>query len=484
MKSEDNITLDHEPLDAPFDERREPSPAARRLVVVSNRVADPKSSAKAGGLAVALKDALLDGGGLWFGWNGDIAEGDPSAPDSTVVDGITYATTGLSAHEHETYYLGYANQVLWPIFHQRIEFANFNEAFREGYYAVNDRFAQHLQNAVEPDDVIWVHDYHLLPLGHALRRLGCRQRMGLFLHTPMPHRQYLVMMPRHRELFHQLLSYDLIGFQTEQDVENFVDYAVRELDASLTDKGQLLADGRPVTVKAFPIGIDLDDIRGFAKQAAHKREFEAMQTDLAGCQQIIGAERLDYSKGLPERFLAFERLFQDYEDLLGKVRLLQIASPSRSSLEPYRALRRRLDRLSGSINSELGDEKWRPIIYVRRTVARPKLMSWFRASRVGLVTPLCDGMNLVAKEYIAAQDPEDPGVLVLSEFAGAAEQMTAALLVNPYDARGTAEALARALEMPLAERRERFTDLIAAVEASAIHRWRTQYLEQLRKRDD
>jgi trehalose 6-phosphate synthase len=276
------------------------------------------------------------------------------------------------------------------------------------------------------------------------------------------------------------MSYDVIGFQTEQDVENFVDYAIRELGVSRTSEGQLLDDGRAVTVKAFPIGIDLDDIRSFAGRATYKREMAAMKRDLVGCQQIIGAERLDYSKGLPERFLAFERLFRDHEGFEGKVRLLQIASPSRSSLQPYRAIRRTLDRLSGSINSELGDEKWRPIVYVRRTVTRPKLMSWFGASRVGLVTPLRDGMNLVAKEYVAAQPPDDPGVLVLSEFAGAAEQMNAALLVNPYDIKGTAEALAKALRMPLGERRERYADLIATVESTDIHQWRVRFLQELR----
>jgi trehalose 6-phosphate synthase len=479
MIGESEVIPRKETLEAPSTDKRGAS-SGKRLVVVSNRVADPKSAAKAGGLAVALKDALLDGGGLWFGWNGNTSEGDPSAPESQMVDGITYATTDLSPHEHATYYQGFANQVLWPILHQRIEFANFNDAFRDGYYAVNERFAQHLKNAVDPSDVIWVHDYHLLPLGHALRRLGCRQRMGLFLHTPMPHRQYLVMMPRHRDLFRRLMSYDVIGFQTEQDVENFVDYAIRELGVSRTSKGQLLDDGRAVTVKAFPIGIDLDDIRSFAGRATYKREMAAMKRDLVGCQQIIGAERLDYSKGLPERFLAFERLFRDHEGFEGKVRLLQIASPSRSSLQPYRAIRRTLDRLSGSINSELGDEKWRPIVYVRRTVTRPKLMSWFGASRVGLVTPLRDGMNLVAKEYVAAQPPDDPGVLVLSEFAGAAEQMNAALLVNPYDIKGTAEALAKALRMPLGERRERYADLIATVESTDIHQWRVRFLQELR----
>lgn len=481
MTGDGDVLPRQEAQEGPSSETTERSAGGQRLVVVSNRVADPTSGDKAGGLAVALKDALLDGGGLWFGWNGSTSENPVSAPESIEVDGITYATVELSEQEHEAYYLGFANQVLWPIFHQRIELANFDETFREGYQTVNRRFANHLKNAIKPNDAIWVHDYHLLPLGRMLREMGCEQRMGLFLHTPLPHRQYLKMMPRHRELFGQLLAFDVIGFQTEQDVENFVDYAVQELGASQNSRDEILDDGRPVTVKAFPIGIDLEDIRGLTGKAAFKRELETMTNDLVGCQQIIGAERLDYSKGLPERLHAFERLFQDHDELKGKVRLLQVASPSRSSLQAYRALTRTLDRLSGSINGELGDEKWRPIVYVRRTVARQKLMSWFRASRVGLVTPLCDGMNLVAKEYVAAQDPDDPGALVLSEFAGAAEQMTAALLVNPYDVKSTAAALAEALRMSREERRERYTDLIAAVENSDIHRWRTQFLDELRR---
>lgn len=480
MTSDIGIMLRRESCEEPPKEHESRSGESGRLIVVSNRVADPESTVKAGGLAVALKDALSDVGGVWFGWNGNTTDSYPSAPETTLVDGITYATTDLSSHEYETYYQGYANQVLWPILHQRIELANFNEAFRTGYFAVNDRFAQQVRKSVAPGDVIWIYDYHLLPLGHALRRLGCEQRIGLFLHTPMPHHQYLVMMPQHRDLLRRLLSYNVIGFQSDQDCKNFIEYAAQELGAARWGDSGLRTGDRHITVKAFPIGIDVDEIRRFTQLSPFRREMQAIRQDLAGGQQIIGAERLDYSKGLPERFTAFRRLMAEHEELRGKVRLLQIASPSRSTLQPYRLLRNTIDRLSGSINSELGDEKWRPIVYVRRTVARPKLMSWFRASGVGLVTPLRDGMNLVAKEYVAAQDADDPGVLVLSEFAGAAEQMRAALLVNPYDIRATSRTLHQALRMSREERRERHSDLLSVVEQSAIHLWRARFLAELR----
>jgi trehalose 6-phosphate synthase len=449
-----------------------------RLIVVSNRVADPKSAAKAGGLAVALKDALGELGGVWFGWSGDCSGSDDLR--QTVTDGITYATTDLSQEEYGSYYLGYANQVLWPIFHQRLDVANFDEAFRESSFAVNDRFARALAGLAGANDVVWIHDYHLLPLGHALRRLGCGQRMGLFLHTPLPHRQFLITLPQHRDLLRGLLAYDVIGFQTEQDCGNFMDYAVTELGARRHGENQLIAGDRAIMVKAFPIGIDVEEVRGFLEGKAAETDLARIKEGLRGCQQIIGAERLDYSKGLPERFQAIQRLFFDHQELVGRVRLFQVAAPSRSSLGPYRSLRHTLDSLAGSVNGEFGRTDWQPIIYVRRNVARSRLARHFRLSRVGMVTPLRDGMNLVAKEYVAAQDAEDPGVLVLSEFAGAAEQMSAALLVNPHDIPGTAAALHQALTMSRAERQERHAALLDAVERSAINRWRTDFLRLLK----
>ncbi len=457
-----------------------------RLVVVSNRVADPRKSAAAGGLAVALADALQSTGGLWFGWSGQVAEDDGGSggnsgapPKLSRAGDVTLATVDLSRADHDAYYLGYANSVLWPVFHNRLDLAALERGDLDGYRRVNRLFAQRLAALLRPDDVIWVHDYHLIPLAAELRALGCGQRIGFFLHIPLPPPLLLAAIPQHEWLMRSLFAYDLIGFQSETDVAHFARYVRQEGQAAQHDDDLFEAFGRSVRARAVPIGIDVDEFQALGRGREAREMAATLRTQLGNKALVVGVDRLDYSKGLPQRLRAFRRMLQDYPENHGQTVLLQVAAPSREQVGAYADLRTELESLSGQINGEHGDIDWIPVRYLHRTVARRRLPGLYAASRVALVTPLRDGMNLVAKEYVAAQDPADPGVLVLSRFAGAAEQMPDALLVNPYDIDAVAQATQRALRMPLEERRIRHERLLAGIREHDVHWWQREFLDRL-----
>jgi trehalose 6-phosphate synthase len=455
-------------------------PASKgRLIAVSNRVGPVKGAAKAGGLAVALVEALSETKGLWFGWSGKIAES-PGALVRERGGGLNVATTDLTPSEHEDYYSGFANRCLWPLFHYRIDLTAYDRKFYDGYLRVNARFAQALYPLLQPDDLIWVHDYHLIPFGELLREMGVTQRMGFFLHIPFPSREVLVTLPHYENLLRSMLSYDVIGFQTERDVERFVDTVINEIPESRWVSDRLHAFGRTSRVAAFPIGIDAREYAQLVWSEDGQRQWQRARNSLRGREQIIGVDRLDYTKGLPERFNGFERLLLDYPDVHGRVEFLQIAPLSRESVPEYAELRSKLEHVASRINSHFSEVDWTPLRYINRTVSRRGLAGLYRASKIGLVTPLRDGMNLVAKEYVAAQDPDDPGVLVLSRFAGSAKQMPAALIVNPYDAVAIAEALQTARYMPLAERVERHRELMRGLLEEDLGHWRRSFVDALR----
>ncbi|MEJ1993744.1 MAG: alpha,alpha-trehalose-phosphate synthase (UDP-forming) [Limibacillus sp.] len=450
-----------------------------RLIVVSNRVADLEKGAQSGGLAVALGDALKKAQGLWFGWDGNILNGGRLATNVREQAGVTFATTPLTREEYEQYYLGYSNNVLWPTFHYRIDLTNFETAFVQGYRKVNQRMAQALAPLVTEGDTVWVHDYHLIPLAAELRTRGIEVPIGFFLHIPFPPPEILQTIPDHEWLVRSLFSCDVIGFQTSGDRGNFARYVRERAGGEETEGGRLKAFGRTVIAKAYPIGIDVEDFAAMAhaKQAEeliermHRRSFER--------SLIIGVDRLDYTKGLPERLKAFRRLLELYPENRRQATLLQIAPPTREEVEAYTEIREELEGLTGAINGAFGNFDWTPVRYIHRAVPRDTLAALFRGSQVGLVTPLRDGMNLVAKEYVAAQDSEDPGVLVLSEFAGAAEDLIEALIVNPYDVDDMAAALQRAVTMPLEERRERHAKLMERVRTNDVIHWRERFLGDL-----
>ena len=452
-----------------------------RLVVVSNRVGDPRKPA-AGGLAVAVGDALASSGGLWFGWSGKVVEG--GAPGEGEVHHqrsgkVQLATIDLSKADHDTYYAGYSNQALWPAFHYRLDLADFAAGFFAGYQRVNRLFARKLAALLRPDDVIWVHDYHLIPLADELRALGCRQRIGFFLHIPLPPPPILAAIPGHEWLMRSLFAYDLVGLQTRADADHFARFVQEEAGAQALGDGAFEAMGRRVIARAFPIGIDVDEFQRLAG-SNESRQTEAMIKKQYGHRRLlVGVDRLDYSKGLPQRFRAFRELLTNYPENRDSATLIQIASPTRESVLAYEDLRRELEGLAGEINGDYGELEWLPIRYMHRVWARRRLPALYRCASVALVTPLRDGMNLVAKEYVAMQDEDDPGVLVLSRFAGAAEQMREALLVNPYDIPATAQAIQRALRMQKEERRERHAALLAQVKEHDVHAWSHAFLDTL-----
>jgi trehalose 6-phosphate synthase len=457
-----------------------------RLIVISNRVSAPKANSAAGaqgGLAVALAAALREHKGMWFGWSGKETETFTGHLDMQRVDGVTTATIDLEPQDVDEYYNGYANRTLWPLFHYRIDLTEYERHFGEGYERVNKRFADSVGPLIEPDDLVWVHDYHLLPLGNQLRERGIRNRIGLFLHIPWPPTRLLVSLPYHERLVTSMLGYDLIGFQTVEWLESFLHYVERELELKVSPDGTFEYEGRTITARAFPIGIDFEEFTEAAKSQQAKSGYDKLHNSARGRKVVIGVDRLDYSKGLGERFDSYERFLTENPDMAKEIVLLQIAPPSRELVASYQAIRQDLERKTGHINGAHADVAWVPIRYVNRGYPRAELAGYYRAADIGLVTPLRDGMNLVAKEYVAAQDPEDPGVLILSQFAGAALQLTDALLVNPHDTGDVAHAIGKALEMPKSERIRRWETMYESVKTDDVVKWREDFVAALFQRD-
>jgi trehalose 6-phosphate synthase len=457
-----------------------------RLVVVSNRVADPRKTA-AGGLAVALAEVLSNTGGLWFGWSGKIVEAAAGGKQgegelhSQQAGPVRLVTLDLSREDHDAYYLGYSNGVLWPVFHYRLDLADFDAGYIAGYRRVNQLFARKLKPLLRQDDIVWIHDYHLIPLAAELRALGCNQRIGFFLHIPLPPPLILAAIPGHDWLIRALFAYDLVGFQSQADHSHFCSYVETEAHAQNLGEGRWRAFNRTVQAAPFPIGIDVEEFTGLANAPEGREMYERMRREYSRRKLLVGVDRLDYSKGLPQRMRAFRELLTKYPETHNSATLIQIASPSREDVSAYNDILHELESLCGSINGNFGELDWMPVRYMHRTVARARIPGLYRASHVALVTPLRDGMNLVAKEYVVAQVPEDPGVLVLSRFAGAAEQLREALLVNPYDIEGTASAIHLALQMPLEERRDRHQALLATIRRQDVHWWCDSFLDTLAK---
>jgi trehalose 6-phosphate synthase len=453
-----------------------------RLVVVSNRVPipDKHGAAQAGGLAVALQSALEKRGGLWLGWSGKSTSEDTPGPLQITDRGnIQYLLTDLTERDLEEYYQGFANRVLWPICHYRLDLAEYARKEMDGYFRVNRFFAERLAPLIEPDDVIWVHDYHMIPLAAELRKLGVTNRIGFFLHIPWPAPDVFFTMPVAETILRCLASYDLVGFQTGNDRRNFADGLRRQRWALARSDSEFEVDGRTFRALPFPIGIETTEFMNFANKAAGTGLARRMQQSLDGKKLIIGVDRLDYSKGLTQRIDAFERFLVKHPDRERNVTFLQITPKSRSEVPEYEAMQRAVAEQAGRVNGAMGTIDWVPIRYVNRSLSRPALAGLYRMAKVALVTPLRDGMNLVAKEFIAAQHEEDPGVLVLSRFAGAAEELDAALLVNPYDVEATAEAIREGLDMSLQERRERWQTMVDRLKANDVFNWSKSFLERL-----
>ncbi|MGZ5904654.1 MAG: alpha,alpha-trehalose-phosphate synthase (UDP-forming) [Reyranella sp.] len=433
-----------------------------RLVIVSNRVPIPKARiTAAGGLAVALRD-LLTPGAMWFGWSGRLASAPAIQQALVEARGVTYATVDLTAEAHRGFYVGFANGALWPLLHFRLGLMHFRREDYAGYLAVNETFAAALSQVVQPDDTVWAHDYHLMPFGRMLRQHGFKGPLGFFLHVPFVPPSMLEAMPVARELVADLCAYDLVGFQTEEHARDFRDCAQRMLGATI-DGEWVRLNGRRMRVFADPIGIDAQGFAHEAERAANDKLVQRVAGSLVGRQLAIGVDRMDYSKGLPQRFEAYGRLLERHPEHRRKIHFLQICPRSREEVDEYRKLRAELDRLTGRINGRFSELDWTPLRYSTRPAPRATLAGLYRIGAIGVVTPLRDGMNLVAKEFVAAQPDDDPGVLVLSQFAGAAHELTEALIVNPFDPDAIAEAMHVGLSMSLDERKERQAALKAKV---------------------
>ncbi|HEX5352720.1 MAG TPA: trehalose-6-phosphate synthase [Rhodanobacteraceae bacterium] len=448
-----------------------------RLVVVSNRVAQPRET-RAGGLAAAMRAALKEHGGLWFGWSGKRVAAAERNLHRERAGTIDYALLDLTRQEFDDYYLGFANRTLWPLLHHQPTVMQYSRAQYAGYRAVNKLFAEQLAPLLRDDDSIWIHDYHLIPLASELRGLGIGARIGFFLHVPLPPPEMLVNLPCHADLMATLIACDLVGVQVQRDAHALFSYFLGMLGADRSDDVVELA-GRQTRIAAFPISIDTAEVARQSAQAIGNSANRRLRDSLNGRTLAIGVDRLDYSKGLPRRFEAFGQFLAEHREWRSRVSFLQIAPSSREEVPEYRELRSRLERSAGATNGRYADPDWVPIRYVNRSFTQSTLAGFYRMAQLALVTPLRDGMNLVAKEFVAAQPADDPGALVLSRFAGAAVELPHAILVNPYDPEGLVEGIEQGLTMPLTERRERWAAMFEHLSEHDINAWRREFLGAL-----
>lgn len=453
----------------------------RRVVAVSNRVASPGEGDKAaGGLAVGVLGALRANGGLWFGWNGELTEGETHEPRLEDHGNIRFAGIDLNEADYQGYYNGFSNKVLWPLFHYLLTFIEYRRVDFDAYLRVNRTFARKLVPLLQSDDLIWVHDYHLIPLAAELRNAGVDLPIGFFLHVPFPDFDVLQVLPDRNYLLRTLCAYDVVGFHTERDLASFrVAISEPEIGAEVMEDGTIRVGNGTLRAGVYPIGIDVDGLRELADEAQSDPEIRRTLQSLERCRFIIGVDRLDYSKGLEQRFRSYERLLEKYPENIGTVSYTQIAPPTRVGVRTYDEIRTSLEQTAGEINGHYATLDWVPLKYINRGTSRKVLMGLFRIADAGLVTPIRDGMNLVAKEFVAAQDPEDPGMLVLSTLAGASYELRDAVLVNPYDADDVADGINRALTMPLDERRHRQRKMLAILRKNDIAAWRGRFIDDL-----
>jgi trehalose 6-phosphate synthase len=451
------------------------------LVVVSNRVARAKANEPmTGGLAAALLPVVENSGAIWVGSSGDVRDNvqkDPFAEIEPLGSGAL-AMLDLPAAHYGGYYEGFANSALWPALHSRTDLIRASREDYRSYREVNAFMARALLRFRKPDATFWIQDYHFLTLGAELRQLDVQQAIGFFLHTPWPSRAIISGVPNHRDLVEAMLAYNLIGFQTEDDCANFADYVEAELGLRVKN-GEVSSRYGVSRLATFPIGIDVDKFSAHAVKAMSHPDVSRLRRSLHGEKLAIGVDRVDYSKGLINRIKAFDRMLTLHPSLSRTVSLLQIATLSRGGIEAYGHLQDQLAKLVSDVNGRHGEVDWTPIRYLNKGFSQTVLAGLYRTAQVGVVTPLHDGMNLVAKEYVAAQNPADPGVLVLSKFAGAANELDAALQVNPNDIDVMARAIATALSMPLVERRMRWEAMMKSLRVGTIQQWFSDFVEAL-----
>jgi trehalose 6-phosphate synthase len=458
--------------------------SAANLVVVSNRLPSledagplvgakerPPAQPSVGGLVSAMLPALsATPGSLWVGWSGrSVRAGARLRTTRTTRAGVQLLGLDLREDDVDGHYNGFCNGVLWPLLHSFPGRLSVDGEQHRRFVRVNQAFARALASRLGPGDRVWVHDYHLIPLAAELRARGFTGPIGFFLHVPFCGHDVFSLLPWAGELLRQLLAYDVVGFQTEAHTRNYLEAVARELrvDAEAHQR-----------VGAHPIGIDPGPLRAWSQEPQALARSKALRESLSGRKVILGVDRLDYTKGIPERLRAFERLLERHPACRRRVTYVQVSAPSRTKVPEYMRQRREVEELVGRVNGRFGDPDWVPVRYLFRAYSQRELSGYYREADVCLVSPLRDGMNLVAKEFVACQT-DDPGVLVLSRFAGAAAELTDALIVNPYDLDATADALARALAMPLKERQARQAASWRVVQRGTAARWAERFIAEL-----
>lgn len=462
-----------------------------RIVIISNRVPDVSGQKKghsrprparswgpAGGLVSAIHPALQEKGGIWFGWSGKTLPRQLSMMPKSVIQGnINFLTVDLSESEVENYYTGFSNRSMWPLIHSFPARVRVKDEEFKTYLKVNLKFAHAIYPYLRAGDLVWVHDFHVIPMGTNLRRLGWDGPIGFFLHEPFPAPDVFFILPWARRMLEDFLGYDLIGFHTERYRRNFEDSLEMEMEGNLD--GHVFKHGSSkLRIGVYPVGIDRESFQDWAKSPRALKQVATIKKYIGNRLLILGVDRLDYTKGIIERLRAFEKLLDRFPSWKRKVSMIQISAPSRTRVPEYISQKRQVDQTVGEINGRLADADWVPVSYLYRSYDQQTLAGFYRVADVCFVSPLRDGMNLVCKEYVASQS-DDPGVLVLSRFCGAAEDLKEAIIVNPYDIDGTARALKRALEMPLGERKDRWLSLIDRVSKNSARAWRNRFLGDL-----
>jgi trehalose 6-phosphate synthase/phosphatase len=463
-----------------------------QLTVVSNRLPFVLSRAEdgtwavepgSGGLVSALRPVLRNRGGRWIGWSGvtDEERPDPATFRDSLGDyGYQLVPVPLTAAERDEFYYGFSNEVIWPLFHDMLSLCRFKPSYWVAYETVNRRFAEVAAQHAHHDDFLWVHDYHLITVARELRELGVRSRIAFFLHIPFPPLDLFLTLPWRYQLLRAMLEYDLIGLQTVRDRRNFLQCVRLMLgDAEIAGRGDVrtvAVEGREIRVGSFPISIDVKDIERRAAETEVVDITRTLKAAQPGRKIVLGVDRLDYTKGIPQKLEAFRSLLQRFPEWHRRVTLFQVLVPSREDIPGYHDQKTQIERLVGEINGQFTRSGWVPIHYLYRSLEPAPLLAYYRAADVALVTPLKDGMNLVAKEYCAARTDE-AGVLLLSEFAGAAAQLQrGAFLVNPFDTDGVADALARALALPPEVQTTRMRRLRRTIREHDIYRWLDEFL--------
>lgn len=470
-----------------------------RLVVISNRLPvvlkqgiDKRYELKAaaGGLVTAMTPILKRDGGVWIGWAGNYKEENIDVDELLIqeAEGLKYKykSVDISLNDYELYYKGFSNEVLWPLFHNVSVHCNFNSNYYKAFQKVNLKFAQTIMGELREDDFIWVHDYHLINTGVELRKKDIKNKIAFFLHIPFPPLETFSRMPWRLDIIKALLSYDLIGFQTELDEKNFLEVVVSLIESKLMDKDELgvttiVTKQGKHKVGVFPISIDYDE---FCDQAQSEEVLEVVKEikdGFNGQKTMLGIDRLDYTKGIPYRLAAYRELLEKNPKLHKKVKLVQVMVPSREDIVKYASLKKKIEELIGEINGKFSQLGWIPIQYYYHSLSRAELLAYYRASDIALVTPLKDGMNLVAKEYCAA-NIEKNGVLILSEFAGASHQLkNDALLVNPFDEVSVVDTIKKALSMGKKEKQTRMENIQNIIRMSDIYWWVDIFLKAAKK---